>query len=319
MSAASICLAAGSETIRKTLCCGSGIGRRGRMGRSMCGGTRLAAAESRPGRPTERENWVAQARRCRRGRSATMAGRRTPHRRRSLIGVLALMLMLLGLAPGAAMAGSSTGTYSNPLPIQIPGGGRVESCADPSIIRAQDGYWYMYCTTDPLRGDDRDAEGHLIFHLIPIHRSLDLVHWTYVRDVFSMRPAWVAPDAGLWAPDIHVFDGTYYLYYTASDTSLPGGGSAIGVATSSSPTGPWVDSGTPAVEPHPAPCCPDSRRWTFDPAVITDDSGQKYIYYGSYFGGISARKLSADRLHSDPASQVQITIANRYEGAYVVK
>src|SRR5262249_3916179 len=46
---------------------------------------------------------------------------------------------------------------------------------------------------------------------------------------------------------------------------------------------------------------------------------QKYIYYGSYFGGISARKLSADRLHSDPASQVQITIANRYEGAYVVK
>src|SRR5262249_26389766 len=41
--------------------------------------------------------------------------------------------------------------------------------------------------------------------------------------------------------------------------------------------------------------------------------------YGSYFGGVSARTLSADGLHSDPASQVQITIANRYEGTYVVQ
>jgi len=235
--------------------------------------------------------------------------------------VLALLL-LLGLATGAASAGSGTGTYSNPLAIQIPSGGKVESCADPSIIHGQqagDKYWYMYCTTDPLRGDDRDDQGHLIFHLIPIHRSLDLVHWTYVGDVFSARPSWAAPDAGLWAPDIHFFNGKYYLYYTASNTSLPGGGSAIGVATAPSPTGPWIDSGTPAVEPHAPPCCPNDKRWVFDPAVIADDSGQKYIFYGSYFGGISARALSADGLHSDPASQVQITIANRYEGAFVVK
>jgi arabinan endo-1,5-alpha-L-arabinosidase len=44
-----------------------------------------------------------------------------------------------------------------------------------------------------------------------------------------------------------------------------------------------------------------------------------YIFYGSYFGGISARKLSADGLHSDPASQVLIAIANRYEGTELVK
>ena len=200
---------------------------------------------------------------------------------------------LLGLATGAASAGSGTGTYSNPLAIQITSDGRVESCADPSIIHGQqagDKYWYMYCTTDPLRGDDRDDQGHLIFHLIPIHRSLDLVHWTYVGDVFSARPSWAAPDAGLWAPDIHFFNGQYFLYYTASNTSLPGGGSAIGVATAADPTGPWTDSGTPAVEPHAPPCCPNRRRWVFDPAVIADDSGQKYIFYGSYFGGISARR-----------------------------
>jgi arabinan endo-1,5-alpha-L-arabinosidase len=56
----------------------------------------------------------------------------------------------------------------------------------------------------------------------------------------------------------------------------------------------------------------------FDPEVVRDeDTGQLYIFYGSYFGGISARELSADGLHSDPATQTQITIANRYEGAEV--
>jgi arabinan endo-1,5-alpha-L-arabinosidase len=52
---------------------------------------------------------------------------------------------------------------------------------------------------------------------------------------------------------------------------------------------------------------------------VVKDGSQLYIFYGSYFGGVSARTLSADGLHSDPASQTQITIANRYEGAEVVK
>ncbi len=97
------------------------------------------------------------------------------------------------------------------------------------------------------------------------------------------------------------------------------GGSAIGVATSDSPTGPWTHHDAPVVEPHEAPCCANSQRWVFDPMVITDDGGQKYIYYGSYYGGIAVRKLSADGLTSDPASQVQVAVPNRYEGAYVTK
>jgi arabinan endo-1,5-alpha-L-arabinosidase len=235
--------------------------------------------------------------------------------------VLALALMLLGMAPSAAQAGKGTGTYSNPLEISIPGDGHVESCADPSVISRKEGNkvaWYMYCTTDPLNDQDKTGD-NFNFHLIPILKSFDLVNWTYQGDAFSTRPSWVAADAGLWAPDIQFFNGKYYLYYTASNTSLPGGGSAIGVATSNKPTGPWTDSGTPPVEPHAPPCCPNDRRWVFDPAIISDANGQRYIYYGSYFGGISARKLSADGLHSDPATQVQITIANRYEGAFVVK
>jgi arabinan endo-1,5-alpha-L-arabinosidase len=227
-----------------------------------------------------------------------------------LISILALVSLMSSHAFAASpnlqnvSAQAAAKKYKNPLPIQIPNDGKVENCGDPSLIRGQtpgDNYWYMYCTTDPLNDQDKTGS-NFNFHLIPMLRSLDLVNWTYMGDAFSARPSWATSNAGLWAPEIQFFNGQYYLYYTVTDTTFPGGGSAIGVATSSSPLGPWVDSGAPAVEPHEAPCCPGSRRWVFDPEVVRDGN-QLYIFYGSYFGGISARTLSADGLHSDPASQ----------------
>jgi arabinan endo-1,5-alpha-L-arabinosidase len=241
------------------------------------------------------------------------------------IGVFAILFISLALvlpfAPARTTLARSASTYTNPLAPTIPGNGVVESCADPSIIYNQapdDTAWYMYCTTDPLNDADRDANGNFVFHLIPIVRSVDLVNWTYIGDAVSARPDWIADDVGMWAPDVHFFNGQYYLYYTAPWTDLPGGGSAIGVLTAPTPAGPWVDSGGPVVEPHNADCCAD-RRWVFDASVVTDDSGQKWIYYGSYFGGISVRRLSASGLHSDPATQQNVTIANRYEGAFVMR
>ncbi|GGJ33246.1 family 43 glycosylhydrolase [Deinococcus roseus] len=213
-------------------------------------------------------------------------------------------------------------TFQNPLKITLDNGKTVDTCADPSIIQGQkagDQKWYIYCTTDPLNSTDKNDKGDFNFHQIPILMSEDLVHWSYQGDAFKDKPAWVKNDAGLWAPDIEYINGKYLLYYTASDTVA--GGSAIGVATSDSPLGPWVDSGTPVVEPHRPPnCCGENdRRWTFDPDVIADDAGQLWIFYGSYYGGMSVRKLSADGLTSNKASQKEIAIANRYEGAQVFK
>src|SRR4051794_15612563 len=139
---------------------------------------------------------------------------------------LLLVPLLLG-APGitAVRAGSDTGTgvstdhgsrtYTNPLRIQIPGDGLVESCADPSVIRGQqagDHYWYVYCPTDPLNDQDRNSSGDFNFHKIPMLKSYALVSWISVGAAFSALPSWVAPNAGLWAPDIRFFNGQYYLY-----------------------------------------------------------------------------------------------------------
>ncbi|HYF62772.1 MAG TPA: family 43 glycosylhydrolase [Herpetosiphonaceae bacterium] len=230
------------------------------------------------------------------------------------------------LKPGSAAARPPVGTYANPLPLEIPGGGLAESCADPSLIKGQqagDQRWYLYCTTDPLNSQDRDGAGDLIFHRIPMFSSTDLVRWTYETDAFTATnaPAWAAPTAGLWAPEIHYANNQYYLYYVVTDVSDAtsgepncGGDSAIGVATAPGPLGPWTDHGSPVIAPRRGGSgC--NFLWTFDPEVIATAAGPRYIYYGSYYGGIFAQELSADGFSA--SNPVQVTIANRYEGAEV--
>ena len=251
-------------------------------------------------------------------------------------GILAVLLLMASPALAAGQSqqvmrgtiiAKNDNKYTNPLPVEIPDDGMVESCADPTIIRGQepgDDYWYMYCTTDPLNDEDKTGDD-FNFHLIPMLRSYDLVNWTYMGDAFNTRPDWLDPTSGMWAPDIQYFNGQYYLYYAAPDVAdavsgEPGchGDSAIGVATSDSPLGPWTDSGAPVVEPRRnGDGC--NFFWTFDPEVVWDpENEQRYIFFGSYYGGIAARELSDNGLQSDPGTQVQITIPNRYEGPEVV-
>ncbi|MEP6642334.1 MAG: family 43 glycosylhydrolase, partial [Gaiellales bacterium] len=240
--------------------------------------------------------------------------------------LLAVLLPTIVWAPGVrpgitASMDATPGLYTNPLHIHPTASGPFESCADPSIIRGQqpgDPFWYIYCTDNPLNGTDRAASGRLNDHYLPILRSRDLTHWTYVGDALGAPPPWFAGFSGLWAPDIQYFNGRYYLYYTVVGPLRSGRESVIGVATAPTPTGPWTDSGGPVIESQPTPDG-GARRWVFDSAVVADDAGRRYIFYGSFVGGISARRLSDDGLHADPAGDVPIASASRYEAVSVVK
>ncbi|HUO60311.1 MAG TPA: family 43 glycosylhydrolase [Candidatus Acidoferrales bacterium] len=220
------------------------------------------------------------------------------------------------LAEPAPLSATATplaaGMYQNPINIAVSGGKQMESCPDPSILRSQtpgDNAWYIYCTEEMFTD-------HAPLHLMAMARSEDLVHWNYVGDVFKQLPPGVASDGLLWAPDIEYFNGQYFLYYVASNT--PRGGTAIFVATSTSPAGPWTPQPDPVVEPEPADCCGGQPRWTIDPAIV-EENGTRYMIYGSFYGGISARELSPDGLHTSRASEVAIAPPYRYEAAYVVK
>lgn len=102
--------------------------------------------------------------------------------------------------------------------------------ADPTVIRAEDGNFYLYATESGKNN-------------IPILRSSDLVNWTKVGEVFTAENHPQITDkagANLWAPDINKIGDRYVLYY-----SQPGENNkhAIGVASGPSPVGPFTDHG----------------------------------------------------------------------------
>ena len=208
---------------------------------------------------------------------------------------------------------AAANTYTNPLTLHVTDALQAISCADPAILKVQNSganTWYLYCTSDALYSGDSNT------HFLSIFHSTDLVNWSYDGNAFAGLPTWArVSGAALWAPAIKYFNGRYYLYYAASATSLAGNGSAIGVGTSASPAGPFVDAGVPVVEPEPATnCCAAAYRSTIDPDVITDGSGQRYILFGGFVGGLYVRKLSSDGVTSDKSSEVQVAADNRYEG-----
>lgn len=210
--------------------------------------------------------------------------------------------------PSAPPPPAHATTYTNPV-----SQGFADTFADPTIVRGQDGYWYAYATADPLKsGGQRE--------LIPTARSTDLVNWSFVGDALNeaSRPAYITADSTYYAPDVRYLDGRYVMYYVATDTTTSAtdtSDSAIGVATASSPAGPWTQSDTPVVAPRPG--SGGGYLSTIDPAEFTDTDGTKYLYYGSYYGGISVQKLSADGLHAVGAPTL-VGLDNKYEGSYVV-
>jgi arabinan endo-1,5-alpha-L-arabinosidase len=229
-----------------------------------------------------------------------------------LAALLALAVLGAVTVPPPSPAAAVPATYRNPVSRAF-----ADTFADPAVIRAEDGWWYAYGTTDPLR------EGERTPHLIPTARSRDLVTWSHVGDVFDAanRPAWAAGDSAFWAPDIRRLGGRYVLYYVVTQTKVTGepNDNAIGVATSDSPTGPWRDSGGPLVGPRRGDSGnPGDFKWTFDPAQFTDRDGTRYLYYGSYYGGIFVTELTADGL-GVVGEPTMVAIDNRYEGAYVIR
>lgn len=171
------------------------------------------------------------------------------------------------------------------------------SLPDPSIIKGEDGYFYLYATED-IRN-------------LPIHRSKDLVNWEFVGTAFTdaTRPDF-EPEGGIWAPDINKIGDKYVLYYSMS---VWGGEwtCGIGCAVSDRPEGPFKDCGMMFRSNG------IKVQNSIDPFYI-EDNGHKYLFWGS-FRGIYAIELSEDGLSlKSGSSPVQIA-GTAYEGTYIHK
>ena len=124
--------------------------------------------------------------------------------------------------------------------------------------------------------------------------------------------SWAGGSKNAWAPDMVQRNGTYYLYY-----SVGGSTSRIGVATSNSPTGHFVDSGQPLVTDTTGGAAANTFE-AIDPEVFTDPvSGKTYLYAG----GSRGSKLRIWELNSSLtglANEISVsTPTNFTEGSFV--
>lgn len=167
--------------------------------------------------------------------------------RRLLVGMLAVA----ALAVPAALAAPARA--DNPIVQTI-------YTADPAPL-VHDGRLYVYTT------HDEDGSTWFTMKDWRVFSTTDMVNWTDHGSPMSLATfSWAQSDA--WAGQVVERDGKFFFYVPVVKR---GGGNAIGVGVSDSPTGPFRDAiGRPLV---------DSSE--IDPSVMIDDDGQAYLYYGN--------------------------------------
>ena len=132
---------------------------------------------------------------------------------------------------------------------------------------------YIYGSHDGVGGKVY-CEGHYEVWSAPVS---DLTDWkcegiSYLR---SQDPTNAEDDKQLWAPDVTQGpDGRYYLYYCFN--FYP----EIGVAVSDDPAGPFSYYGHVHYPEHILGGKLLQEGMVFDPAVLTDDDGRVFLYYG---------------------------------------
>ncbi len=143
--------------------------------------------------------------------------------------------------------------------------------ADPSAHVFNDKL-YIYPSHDiPHDGEDNDNGDEYQmrdYHVL----SMDSLEAECVDNGLALSEddvPWVSSQ--MWAPDAAYVGGKYYLFFPARDKDEI---FRLGVASSDSPTGPFV---------------PESNyiegSYSIDPAVLVDDDGKVIVYYGGLWGG----------------------------------
>lgn len=200
---------------------------------------------------------------------------------------------------------------------------------DPSVMRADDGYYYMY-TTDASFGNAHNGHGHFM-----CRRSRNLVDWEFLGTTMPRLPKWVKqklneiraamglPDSpanfnddtqfGFWAPCVRrVKSGLYRMYYaitcpgTINGDGTWGERAFIGMMETSTPddVSSWKDKGYVITNASDKQLNFNVKaddwancyfKWNaIDPSYIITPEGEHWLVYGSWHSGFPAVKLNPE-------------------------
>lgn len=160
--------------------------------------------------------------------------------------------------------------------------------ADPYAME-YDGRVYFYMTADIFEyaGTEVKDNSYSKIHQINVISTADMVNFTDHGSIEAAGSKGAAKWANnSWAPAAawKNIDGQdkFFLYFAD-------GGGGIGVLTADSPTGPFTDPLGHGLVTRATPTCAEVL-WLFDPAVLVDDDGRAYLYFG---GGVPEGKVAA--------------------------
>ena len=149
--------------------------------------------------------------------------------------------------------------------------------ADPWAME-YNGRVYVYGTNDSQQYEAAGSadNNYSRIRTLNCYSSADMVNWTDHGTINVKGAAkW---SANSWAPAAchKTINGKekFFLYFANNASS-------IGVLTADSPTGPWTDPIGKALIDRSVPGCSEKEvAWLFDPAVLVDDDGTGYLYFG---------------------------------------
>lgn len=200
---------------------------------------------------------------------------------------------------------------------------------DPTVMRADDGYYYMY-TTDASFGNAHTGHGHFM-----CRRSRNLVDWEFMGTTMPRLPEWVKPKLneirkamglgdspadfnddtqfGFWAPCVRkVRSGLYRMYYAITCPGTINGDGTwserafIGLMETATPedAGSWEDRGYVITNASDRQLNFNVRadnwancyfKWNaIDPSYIITPEGEHWLIYGSWHSGFAAVQLDPE-------------------------
>jgi len=170
--------------------------------------------------------------------------------------VLAAMVVagcLSGCGGGPAVSGRTSAASSSSTGFAID-----QDFPDPDVLRVGDTL-YAYATNSPAAN-------------VQLATSRDGKTWSVsASDALPALPAW-AQRGKTWAPDVSAAAPGRYLMYVVMAAGSPAL-QCIGVAASSSPSGPFEPVGNrPLV-------CPRTEGGAIDPSTFVDTDGRRYLLW----------------------------------------
>jgi beta-xylosidase len=180
------------------------------------------------------------------------------------------------------------GNVADPATIASPS----DNLPDPFVLKVPGGF-ELYASQTGIYGQ-----------ILPTAFSTTFGQWPATHAAMATVPSW-GTDGFTWAPDVRFLGGKYVmyfdsmaqpsLYYNQSGTGFSHYAQCIGVATSTSPGGPFVGSSLPLI-------CDFKAHGAIDPRTFLAPNGKLYLDWKSDDNAAAPATYAASHLYAQPLS-----------------